>query len=147
MGANVTLGDETLVLTFQGRDLLDAAEEMNRVLVEHNWSDGFPPVPPTFNRVEKMLNGTDRVASEVASPGGVILGAAPHEIRHALSDDYGGQVGVGSDAVWHDRGISHASNRATTASPLMEARFPRSPGSACARSATWTERRIRMCGV
>ena len=59
-------------LAFQGEDLLDATEQMNRILVDYNWSDGFPLVPPTPHLVDRMLGGTTRSPDEtiaVMEPG------------------------------------------------------------------------------
>ncbi|MEE8292244.1 MAG: hypothetical protein V3R80_12235 [Candidatus Tectomicrobia bacterium] len=53
------------VLTFEGTDLLDAMEAMNRQLLEWKWSDGFPLLPPTPQRVEWMLQGTTRAPQDV----------------------------------------------------------------------------------
>ncbi len=36
------------------------------------------------------------------------LGFAPDEIRHALADHHGRDVGVGADAVGHYGGVDHA---------------------------------------
>jgi hypothetical protein len=47
-------------LTFEGEDLLHAMEVMNRQFLEWKWSDGFPLIPPTPERVEGMLRGTSR---------------------------------------------------------------------------------------
>ena len=44
------------VLTFEGTDLLDAMEAMNRQLLEWKWSDGFPLLPPTPQRVEWRIS-------------------------------------------------------------------------------------------
>ena len=59
-------------LDFEGHDLLDATEQMNRTLVDYNWSDGFPLVPPTRQLVDRMLGGTSRSPDEtiaVLEPG------------------------------------------------------------------------------
>ena len=52
-------------LSFEGEDLLDAMEVMNRQFLEWKWSDGFPLIPPTPDRVERMLRGTRRAPQEV----------------------------------------------------------------------------------
>lgn len=52
-------------LSFQGEDLLDAMETMNRQFVEWKWSDGFPLIPPTPARVAAMLQGTSRAPQDV----------------------------------------------------------------------------------
>ena len=53
------------VLTFEAGDLLEAMEVMNRQLLEWRWSDGFPLVPPTLDRVERMLRGTSRAPQDI----------------------------------------------------------------------------------
>ena len=51
---------EAEVLTIEGEDLLECMERMNRLFLERGWSDGFPLVPPTRERVEQMLKGAKR---------------------------------------------------------------------------------------
>lgn len=53
------------VLTFEAGDLLETMEVMNRRFLEWRWSDGFPLVPPTLDRVERMLAGTSRAPQDV----------------------------------------------------------------------------------
>jgi len=53
------------VLAFEGSDLLEAMEVMNRRFLEWKWSDGFPLVPPTPERVERMLRGISRAPQDV----------------------------------------------------------------------------------
>ena len=43
------VSDERLI--FEGEDLLEAMEVMNRQFLEWKWSDGFPLIPPTPERV------------------------------------------------------------------------------------------------
>lgn len=52
-------------LTYEGRDLLDAWEEMNRDFLRRGWGDGFPVVAPTERAVEAMLQGTRRAPGDV----------------------------------------------------------------------------------
>jgi hypothetical protein len=59
----VTVSDP--MLTFEGEDLLAAAEAMNRQFLEWKWSDGLPLVPPTPDRVERMLKSTNRAPQDV----------------------------------------------------------------------------------
>ncbi len=59
--------EEQEALTFHGDDLLDAAEAMNRTLVEYNWSDGFPLVPPTGSWVDRMLAGTQEPRDHIVA--------------------------------------------------------------------------------
>ncbi|MFH1087459.1 MAG: hypothetical protein V1737_02580 [Chloroflexota bacterium] len=42
-------------------------EEVNRVFLEKEWSEGLPVVPPTPEKVEEFLKYTDRKADEVIS--------------------------------------------------------------------------------
>src|SRR5262245_61418231 len=48
---------EAEVLAFEGDDLLDCFDRMNREFLVRGWGDGFPLVPPTEERVERMLRG------------------------------------------------------------------------------------------
>jgi hypothetical protein len=45
-------------LTFNGKDYLEAQDNMERFFLNHGWSDGFPLVPPTEEAVNRMLEGT-----------------------------------------------------------------------------------------
>ena len=47
---------------FEGPDDLD---EINRLYRERKWGDGLPIVPPTVERVERMLKHTKRARHEV----------------------------------------------------------------------------------
>jgi hypothetical protein len=49
----------------EGTDALEAWERMTDLFLERGWSDGFPLVPPTPDRVERMLRGTRRSPEEV----------------------------------------------------------------------------------
>jgi hypothetical protein len=44
---------------------IDATEDLIEVCYENGWTDGLPVVPPTPERVERMLSGTDRDADEL----------------------------------------------------------------------------------
>ncbi|MEE8292223.1 MAG: hypothetical protein V3R80_12130 [Candidatus Tectomicrobia bacterium] len=57
------VSDERLM--FEGEDLLEAMEVMNRQFLEWKWSDGFPLIPPTPERVERMLRGTSRAPDDL----------------------------------------------------------------------------------
>src|SRR5688500_8584483 len=59
----VTVSDP--MLTFEGKDLLAAAEAMNRQFLEWKWSDGLPLVPPTPDRVECMLKGINPAPQDI----------------------------------------------------------------------------------
>ncbi len=50
---------------FSGKDFAEAAEAMNRQWVARFWADGFPLVPPTAEKVNWMLTGTDRSPDDV----------------------------------------------------------------------------------
>ena len=52
-------------LTFEGTDLLEAMDQMTALFFERGWSDGFPVVPPTPDRVDRMLRATTRRRDEV----------------------------------------------------------------------------------
>ncbi len=52
----------TSAATFEALDDLDA---INKLYRERRWSDGLPIVPPTQDRVERMLAGTRRRRNEV----------------------------------------------------------------------------------
>ena len=58
-------------LKIEAPDAYDAFEKMNRQFLEREWGDGFPLIPPTLEKVERMLKGTTR------SPGDVITVLAP----------------------------------------------------------------------
>src|SRR3990172_1927970 len=45
-------------LTIEGADTLDALDRMNGLFLDRGWSDAFPLVPPTPDRVDRMLGGT-----------------------------------------------------------------------------------------
>ena len=44
---------------------IDATEDLIEVCYENGWTDGLPVVPPTAERVERMLSGTDREPDEL----------------------------------------------------------------------------------
>jgi len=53
---------DTRAALFEAPDDFDA---INRLYRERKWSDGLPIVPPTQERVKRMLGGTTRAADEV----------------------------------------------------------------------------------
>ena len=53
-----TRGPKDDVLEFKGRDLLQCFDEMNDAFLDWGWSDGFPIIPATEEKVERMLGGT-----------------------------------------------------------------------------------------
>ena len=44
---------------------IDTTEDLMEVCYENGWTDGLPVVPPTPERVERMLSGTDRDPDEL----------------------------------------------------------------------------------
>jgi hypothetical protein len=46
-------------LTFQGIDYQDATDNMNQYFLSEMWSDGYPLIPPTKERIDWILTGTD----------------------------------------------------------------------------------------
>jgi hypothetical protein len=46
-------------LTFEGLDYQDAVDGMNQYFLSRMWSDGFPLTPPTRERVDWILTGTN----------------------------------------------------------------------------------------
>jgi len=57
----------------------DDIEAINRLYHERRWSDGLPVVPPTVERVERMLTGTPRPRDEVVAHLAPGFGAATVE--------------------------------------------------------------------
>jgi hypothetical protein len=57
--------DSSPELSFQGSDLLDAFDELQRQFVRNGWSDGLPLVPPTPKKVEAMIEASGRDGNEV----------------------------------------------------------------------------------
>ena len=51
-------------------DLIEVGDEADPIEVayQNGWTDGLPVVPPTPERVERMLTGTSRPADEVIAP-------------------------------------------------------------------------------
>jgi hypothetical protein len=52
-------------VTVTGESFETAFEEFNHIYLENRWGDGLPMVPPTRERVEWMLSGTNRSPQEV----------------------------------------------------------------------------------
>lgn len=48
-------------------EAFDDLDEINRMFHERRWTDGLPIVPPTRERVERMLTGTRRARDELIS--------------------------------------------------------------------------------
>ncbi len=57
--------DPSPTLRFDGQDLLDAFDEMQRAFIQRGWSDGLPLVPPTPAKVDAMVAASGRPADEV----------------------------------------------------------------------------------
>lgn len=62
--AHATLAER---LVFEGADLLEASDRMTEAFFERGWSDGFPAVPATPERVDRMLAVTRRPRDEVVA--------------------------------------------------------------------------------
>ncbi|MBI2909265.1 MAG: hypothetical protein HYX92_16595 [Chloroflexi bacterium] len=52
---------------FQAASSYDAFEEMNAFFLRNRWGDGFPIIPPTELKVERMLSGTSRRPNEIVT--------------------------------------------------------------------------------
>jgi hypothetical protein len=46
-------------LAIEGEDYPDALDKMNALFLKNRWGDGFPIMPPTVDRVDWILTGTD----------------------------------------------------------------------------------------
>ena len=60
-------------LVSEGIEVNKDLEEINRIYFERGWTDGLPIIPPTEERVEKMLAGTRRKSNDsigIVPPGG-----------------------------------------------------------------------------
>jgi hypothetical protein len=53
-------------LVFDGDDLLEAFDEMQRQFIRNRWSDGLPLIPPTRAKVNPMIAASGREGDEVA---------------------------------------------------------------------------------
>lgn len=60
LGAQAEIMEE-----FYGEDFAEAAEAMNKDFVVRFWGDGLPLIPPTREKVDWMLTGTDRSPDDV----------------------------------------------------------------------------------
>jgi len=60
-----TLGPKDDFLEFTGSDYRDCFEKMNEAFLDWGWSDGFPLIPPTEDKLEEMLKGTNRAPEEI----------------------------------------------------------------------------------
>lgn len=56
---------EAKTITIEGTDLFDVIENFNRYCLKERWGDGLPLLPPTREKVEWMLTGTDRAPDNV----------------------------------------------------------------------------------
>ena len=52
-------------LKIEAIDSYEAFEKMNREFLNQEWDDGFPLIPPTPAKVERMLRATTRSAGDV----------------------------------------------------------------------------------
>jgi hypothetical protein len=55
-------------IKFQGKDLLESVDKMNNNFLFNMWGDGLPITPPTPERVEWIMTGTD-LAPDYILPG------------------------------------------------------------------------------
>lgn len=55
------------VLTFTGRNYVEAVNNMDKFFLANRWSDGFPIVPPTKEAVDDMLKGTNLSRAHVVA--------------------------------------------------------------------------------
>jgi hypothetical protein len=60
-----TLGPKEDVLEYTGSDYRECFEKMNEAFLDWGWSDGFPLIPPTEDKVEAMLKGTHRPPDDI----------------------------------------------------------------------------------
>ena len=60
-------------------DAPDDIEAINRLYREKNWGDGLPIIPPTVERVERMLSHTSRARDEVVAEVAPAFGPATVE--------------------------------------------------------------------
>jgi hypothetical protein len=60
-------------------ECVDDLDEINRLYRERRWSDGLPIVPPSVERVERMLQNTRRARDEVVARVAPAYGAATVE--------------------------------------------------------------------
>jgi len=75
-GKEVAAAGESRAAQLEAPDDLDA---INRLYRERRWSDGLPIVPPTVERVVRMLNGTRRARDEIVARVAPGFGAATVE--------------------------------------------------------------------
>lgn len=73
---NATVGHVAAAARFEAPDDLDAINQLYR---ERRWSDGLPVVPPTVERVERMLRHTRRAPEDVVARVAPGFGAATVE--------------------------------------------------------------------
>ena len=55
----------TEVIKIVGNDYTDACDQFNRLFLKRRWGDGLPLIPPTKEKVDWMLTGTDLPPDEV----------------------------------------------------------------------------------
>ncbi|MCK4829204.1 hypothetical protein KA005_76480, partial [bacterium] len=56
---------EATTIDIKGTDYFDAFEKFNHYFLKERWGDGLPLFPPTREKVDWMLTGTDRALGEV----------------------------------------------------------------------------------
>ena len=57
--------EEVAELHFEGDDLMDAFDEMQRCFLRDGWSDGLPLIPPTRRKVDAMIAASGHEGDEV----------------------------------------------------------------------------------
>ncbi len=76
-----TRGPKDDVLEFKGRDQLQCFDQMNEAFLDWGWSDGFPIIPPTEEKVKKMLGGT-RLRPDDLVVENFVPGMAPATVKN-----------------------------------------------------------------
>ncbi|NNG01219.1 MAG: hypothetical protein HKM93_17640 [Desulfobacteraceae bacterium] len=54
-------------ITIAGDDYADVYDKFNKMFMKERWGDGLPLVPPTEEKIQWMLQGTDRSPDDVVS--------------------------------------------------------------------------------
>ena len=76
----------------------DDVEAINRLYCERRWSDGLPIIPPTIERVERMLARTRRSPGEIVAKVAPGFGAATVPIALAATRVLPNAVRLGTGA-------------------------------------------------
>lgn len=73
------MSDSRKPLSSETIAIADALEDVNEAVLAHEWGDGLPVVPPTEERVWRMVDGSGRAADEVIGTVGPMQGIASVE--------------------------------------------------------------------